>query len=159
MVPLPILAGQVLFQSTLPRGERLYPETGKIENVEISIHAPTRGATLNQVHRAWTRSISIHAPTRGATVLPQKNLPQILLFQSTLPRGERHAHQRPAGTAYNFNPRSHEGSDGLCSPIFTEYLKFQSTLPRGERPTCPVLLPDNVNFNPRSHEGSDPKGL
>ena len=33
----------------------------------ISIHAPTRGATNEKLHKTKLVSISIHAPTRGAT--------------------------------------------------------------------------------------------
>ena len=36
----------------------------------ISIHAPTRGATVKDCpHEYGGRTISIHAPTRGATVI------------------------------------------------------------------------------------------
>ena len=80
-------------------------------------------------------AISIHAPTRGATL--QDCFEALLrIFQSTLPRGERlavagafvkdlfisiHAPTRGAtqstpgnsNRSYNFNPRSHEGSDKL----------------------------------------------
>ena len=59
------------------------------------------------------KKISIHAPTRGATVF------LIVLFM----------------TGVNFNPRSHERSDGA-------------------RIGCPGGLQD---FNPRSHERSDAK--
>ncbi len=77
--------------------------------------------------------ISIHAPARGATqgclFLPFEGG-----FQSTLPRGERHAGQDVHGAVH----------------------QFQSTLPRGERPLMiPWLLLLNGNFNPRSREGSD----
>ena len=34
---------------------------------EISIHAPTRGATGMQIYILQYDKISIHAPTRGAT--------------------------------------------------------------------------------------------
>jgi len=33
------------FQSTLPRGERLYGKFGQLIEVWVSIHAPARGAT------------------------------------------------------------------------------------------------------------------
>ena len=58
-------------------------------NFSISIHAPTRGATLRDLRIKCNGMISIHAPTRGAT---GKHTPDLLslLFQSTLPRGERH---------------------------------------------------------------------
>ena len=78
------------FQSTLPREERHWKASGRILEVNISIHAPTRGATYVNVEPVSTLSdfnprshersdsndknfysvtdiISIHAPTRGAT--------------------------------------------------------------------------------------------
>ena len=35
----------------------------------------------------------------------------------------------------DFNPRSHEGSDGNVNKYIPFYWEFQSTLPRGERPS------------------------
>ena len=76
------------FQSALPRGERQQIGGSPDEDRNISIHAPTRGATKYSKTTKITFEISIHAPTRGATV-------KIILwvststFQSTLPRGER----------------------------------------------------------------------
>ena len=99
----------------------------------ISIHAPTRGATIITRTCQCPVSISIHAPTRGATKQYTSRF-RIRKFQSTLPQGERH-----------------------CSFIFsTSFSAFQSTLPQGER-----LLKDtrqiqlDCYFNPRSHKGSD----
>ena len=57
---------QRIFQSTLPRGERLVRNTGANAINPISIHAPARGATLLCSVSIW-----------------------LLEFQSTLPRGER----------------------------------------------------------------------
>ena len=55
----------------------------------ISIHAPTRGATNNSTILSNNQIISIHAPTRGATM--QAVLMTVIktIFQSTLPREER----------------------------------------------------------------------
>ena len=119
----------------------------------ISIHAPTRGATQAVDNYEVNDGISIHAPTRGATMMTmigimsskfQSTLPRgerrsmaILvspsqLFQSTLPRGERHTFFDKIPFSPDFNPRSHEGSDTMQS--YWLYSKqFQSTLPRGER--------------------------
>ena len=122
-----------IFQSTLPRGERPNCFDHCQGEMDISIHAPTRGATLTDLGYEVQFKISIHAPTRGATF---KDCYRLLcwIFQSTLPRGERqyfhfcskmlkkisiHAPTRGATTfpgtfrsTYNyFNPRSHEGSD------------------------------------------------
>ena len=98
------------FQSTLPQGERRYhlhqfrchpdfnPRSHKGSDVvflvrlvgffDISIHAPTRGATVYPMYILIVVEISIHAPTRGATLEPEYNL-ILLEFQSTLPQGER----------------------------------------------------------------------
>ena len=120
----------------------------------ISIHAPTRGATVGDAICLYELIISIHAPTRGATV-------KIILwvststFQSTLPRGERRSCCNKVTVILDFNPRSHEGSDVMWLLLAQRQNVFQSTLPRGER-LCSI---DNayiyIHFNPRSHEGSD----
>ena len=76
------------FQSTLPREERqpLYFYLFNIK--QISIHAPTRGATTTERIESLYITISIHAPTRGATSLRISNH-SLSVFQSTLPREER----------------------------------------------------------------------
>ena len=57
----------VIFQSTLPRGERLQPMAISGMTMQISIHAPARGATFNPLDGNGCKNISIHAPARGAT--------------------------------------------------------------------------------------------
>ena len=128
-----LAAKTVVFQSTLPRGERRMGkiDTSGLSNFNprshegsdnrttfyylpvslISIHAPTRGATycICRLVSDWT--ISIHAPTRGATPV---------LLSDMVSDGY-------------FNPRSHEGSDGRAITNIPLLAKFQSTLPRGER--------------------------
>ena len=84
----------------------------------ISIHAPTQGATKVSAQSAETSAISIHAPTQGATIASHY--------------GKRWND--------NFNPRSHARSDvSKASPILFK-LKFQSTLPRKERQVENVFL-------------------
>ena len=80
------------------------------KQIDISIHAPTRGATEKSEFHCTLGEISIHAPTRGAT--------KRLVIQHLL---------------VNFNPRSHERSDGMPISITPTGLEFQSTLPREER--------------------------
>ena len=121
----------------------------------ISIHAPTKGATVPNLYIIQVSNISIHAPTKGATKLEDKKT-SCKLFQSTLPRRER-------------LPISNERSRKIT---------FQSTLPRRERQsrayqyclwaiisihaptkgaTRDIAAFDAYlrDFNPRSHEGSD----
>ena len=105
---------------------------GEMRDTDISIHAPAKGATNEKPIRCWgivyfnPRSregsdqvrakkskypaISIHAPAKGATWRSWMRKPRSL-FQSTLPRRERHRLKRAMV---------------LCD-------RFQSTLPRRER--------------------------
>ena len=57
--------------------------------IAISIHAPTRGATLVELEKTMNEIISIHAPTRGATKNYYENV-NGSEFQSTLLQEERH---------------------------------------------------------------------
>ena len=124
--------------------------------LRISIHAPARGATVDPFFGSLDHVISIHAPARGATFGTLRSIPAASLFQSTLPRGERL----------------------LCGANLKLVIQFQSTLPRGERRNTllHLLLPLSISihapargatqlqynkniargdFNPRSREGSD----
>ena len=106
------------FQSTLPRGERLVPALTTHDRHDISIHAPARGATHWRRILYHRKDISIHAPARGATDKSNQKI----------------------NALNDFNPRSREGSD--IRPLadkFKEY-QFQSTLPRGERQIYGVIL-------------------
>ena len=104
-------------------------------------------------------SISIHAPTRGATVTADNITFCDLYFN---PRSHERSDKKAGGTAcriYYFNPRSHERSDGVSRNIgdsfsfisihaptrgattpvplsITALNIFQSTLPREERLFC-----------------------
>ncbi len=48
-------------------GSDQYLERVRSIDSEISIHAPTRGATTTSMGSNYLVNISIHAPTRGAT--------------------------------------------------------------------------------------------
>src|SRR3970040_1169583 len=101
-------------QSTRPRGARP-PELLVVRLLnEVSIHAPTRGATQTEIVNADLTDVSIHAPTRGATQFVQP--------------GHR--------TAMRFNPRAHAGRDLKLRTSCTGRGMFQSTRPRGARRRC-----------------------
>ena len=109
--------------------------------------------TLSEHRRS--RHISIHAPARGATV-PNNGLTTILVFQSTLPRGER---PRPCcnyeHTDCNFNPRSREGSDDSYSDVRPAYTDFNPRSREGSDLSDLPVRSGRQYFNPRSREGSD----
>ena len=98
----------------------------------VSIHAPTRGATLIQWIASKGIEVSIHAPTRGAT-------PDVggtaanKAFQSTHPHGVRRAMATRSKYGTGFNPRTHTGCDYSLT----------------------VASSNSLGFNPRTHTGCD----
>ena len=60
-------AETAVFQFTPLREGRLFSVAVEMKIVEISIHAPPRGATFFSDQNSLTVFISIHAPPRGAT--------------------------------------------------------------------------------------------
>ena len=90
------------------------------------------GSDSNAFSHLEETNISIHAPAEGATVT-SFSAPLPFVFQSTLPRRERHKYILSASIVRYFNPRSRGGSDSVFVPGFVLRSIFQSTLPRRER--------------------------
>ena len=131
-----ILIDVTLFQSTLPRGERLASSFFSSFSFSISIHAPAWGATavsLQPLFSFWDFNPRSRVGSDGLHI--DANFPNGKQFQSTLPRGER----RYGNTVARL-------SDA-----------FQSTLPRGERRVSGTSSLYQKDFNPRSRVGSDSK--
>ena len=128
----------------------------KVFNADISIHAPTRGATKCGKIRGCTMGFQSTLPRGERRLFLVFDLFH-RKFQSTLPRGERLCRICHSNNIRkNFNPRSHEGSDHPGPATVNSFSLFQSTLPRGERPGGDLIMHEKKgNFNPRSHEGSD----
>ena len=120
------------FQFTLPRGERPTTRQEILRDMEVSIHAPARGATGLTTELSQLIGVSIHAPARGATGNYGWDADEYR-FQFTLPRGERLRGLSPPLLVSCFNSRSREGSDYIGC-----YRSVQL-----------------VGFNSRSREGSD----
>ena len=98
----------------------------------VSIHAPTRGATLALGFAGLGSSVSIHAPTRGATRF-QDNL-----FRETC-----------------FNPRTHTGCDICIVKHKNLHICFNPRTHTGcDKVLVKLFLMAN-GFNPRTHTGCD----
>ena len=106
-----------------------------IQRINISIHAPARGATPASDGTTKPNIISIHAPARGATLYSCKRFLAIVDFNPRSREGSDDYDTVNFWQARDFNPRSREGSDA----IFVE--------------VCYLF----TYFNPRSREGSDRK--
>mgnify|MGYP007122739539 CR=1 FL=1 len=120
------------FQSTLPREERLFLIVLFMIGVNFNPRSHER-SDQGEESIMQDIKISIHAPTRGATIKPNAKSALIPIFQSTLPREERHT-----------RPMTDQQEQ-----------KFQSTLPREERRSQSSSSSMIWYFNPRSHERSD----
>ena len=79
-----------------------------------------------------------------------------LLFQSTLPHGERPMRMRMAVSFMRFNPRSHMGSDVGRLSIYPFIPRVSTHAPAwGATVQTGRLLANQGCFNPRSRMGSD----
>ena len=146
---------QVLqFQSTLPREERPFPTDFVTAFMPYFNPRSHERSDFTGDYTFEVTLISIHAPTRGATIIFQMSLSRTL-FQSTLPREERRKKQ-----SYNVRNRQFQSTLPREERLFLfislfHSLGFQSTLPREERRLLQVPKTKRMYFNPRSHERSD----
>ena len=100
-------------------------------------------------------TISIHVPAWGTTVFPVPLPPQIKLFQSTFPRGERPDFPYISQFQKNFNPRSRVGNDEFFR-IFQSVRMISIHVPAwGTTTTKSGKTWEGRNFNPRSRVGND----
>ena len=78
-----------VFQSTLPQGERPSATIHLFIRTDISIHAPTRGATWINIIFEFIILFQSTLP-QGERLLKERGWGIDKVFQSTLPQGERH---------------------------------------------------------------------
>ena len=169
---------RILFQSTLPRRERLELSSPTLlDTKSISIHAPAKGATDYFFIQLAQSKISIHAPAKGATSergvgsrypeisihAPAKGATasEVVLtfdneFQSTLPRRERpctfsaSTHQPPISI--------HAPAKGATAIYQLDFVQLPDFNPRSREGSDAIALSAASgvsDFNPRSREGSD----
>ena len=145
------------FQSTLPRGERQTTNSSCI----VFHHFNPRSHEGSDLHSLGIKSvirISIHAPTRGATI-PMTSTGYVRNFNLRSHEGSDTVALETLNSYLNFNPRSHEGSDysRLWALLLHQYFNPRSHEGSDE---CvrKVNAISNLDFNPRSHEGSDDNG-
>ena len=143
------------FQFTHPRGVRQY-YAGVAEEVrDVSIHAPTRGATPQEEGLQHLLPVSIHAPTRGATSTATDQARARASFNSRTHEGCDPT-TSPAWTGRSsFNSRTHEGCDLTARDAVTLFTVSIHAPTRGATRmpgTTPASMP---SFNSRTHEGCD----
>ena len=144
------------FQSTLPQGERRQRARSPPGPWKISIHAPTRGATIQVSKSPISFQFQSTLPQGERHVSPSLNLADFQNFNPRSHKGSDFSSKITSPSIVNFNPRSHKGSDAVGVYRFTsittisihaptrgatdktqkkaDKTEFQSTLPQGERP-------------------------
>ena len=135
-----------IFQSTLPRRERLW---GKFEIVYYPVFQstlPRRERRKNEILKLCFRLFQSTLPRRER-LWGKFEIVYYPVFQSTLPRRERQLPARSRLMGFpHFNPRSREGSDAdVLTKNVTKWL-FQSTLPRRERRSRKSAFADQREF-------------
>ena len=111
LIRLPIRINQ-LFQSTLPREERPIRYIPLFKSItKISIHAPTRGATVKRTPSLFFSAFQSTLPREERPCVSSGVMSRAKQFQSTLPREERRCRCGLYVGCKYFNPRSHERSD------------------------------------------------
>ena len=99
-----------IFQSTLPRGERQFLDAEIIGNDYFNPRS-----------------------REGSDTLPRWGYQPDLNFNPRSREGSDFSSRSPTTSFWYFNPRSREGSDDPCGKKRYRAGEFQSTLPRGER--------------------------
>ena len=102
--------------------------------IEVSIHAPARGATTDFLRQRHVGGVSIHAPARGATSEPREPQTRDCVSIHAPARG---ATEFPVTATKEYIVSIHapaRGATKLGLPINPTSSPFQSTRPRGARP-------------------------
>ena len=99
------------FQSTLPRGERRATSFVVIRTNIISIHAPTRGATITHSYGCRKGKDFNPRSHEGSDIVEGEERAIIRDFNPRSHEGSDLRLLRRLPTNSHFNPRSHEGSD------------------------------------------------
>ena len=143
----------------------------------VSIHAPTRGATVfasvvfhktlfqsthphgvrlnEQAANKLSDVVSIHAPTRGATTFAGAVFSIWVVSIHAPTRGATTPTYKTQPLTSRFNPRTHTGCDKPVSRCASFTDKFQSTHPHGVRHRRVEIQTGIARFNPRTHTGCD----
>ena len=124
---------KTLFQSTRPRGARLARRQRGADSRQVSIHAPTRGATWSSPFVDNPANLFQSTRPRGARLTTYFAREACTLFQSTRPRGARLAYCVKGALSALFQSTRPRGARLLCHRTRTRLSRFQSTRPRGAR--------------------------
>ena len=109
----------ILFQSTLPHGER--HSFHFASPLKIYFNPRSRTGSDVPVHAVYSiLDISIHAPARGATLSKLMSSQCLLYFNPRSRTGSDLLQSHNKARSAHFNPRSRTGSDSKIKQIFNQ---------------------------------------
>ena len=121
----------------------------------VSIHAPTRGATITDVEDIW-RLIGFNPRTHEGCDRQAGILWRIYLsFNPRTHEGCDWRRLRTSRHQKGFNPRTHEGCDKPFCPTASRQAGFNPRTHEGCDSQLQTIIQDYHSFNPRTHEGCD----
>ena len=123
--------------------------------LDISIHAPAWGATVNSRSKTSCIPISIHAPAWGATMKCNGGIDFVSISIHAPAWGATSPGIAAPPVVFYFNPRTRVGCDAPINMGRIFFCLFQSTHPRGVRLSSYSLKSFRRNFNPRTRVGCD----
>ena len=101
---------------------------------QVSIHAPTRGATATFFPTVVSVGSFQSTHPHGVRLSEKMIMLFMARFQSTHPHGVRHWPGSPIFSCQSrFNPRTHTGCDSISTTLLLTSALFQSTHPHGVR--------------------------
>ncbi len=155
--PTLIIHPLLMFQSTLPHGERRITGNCATRPWIVSIHAPARGATvfyrINHFIPPFQSTLP-HGERRINHLAPCINRP----FQSTLPHGERPHVQPAVGRVLAVSIHAPaRGATLECCSVFQHIKRFNPRSRTGSDLGVEMKYEEAKSFNPRSRTGSDLK--
>ena len=144
-----------MFQFTRPRGARLLVHD--VEYVHgVSIHAPTRGATISAMSIMRPPCFNSRAHAGRDSFIPRLTA-NILCFNSRAHAGRDVSRVSRLPCSSCFNSRAHAGRDWSRARPARRSGQFQFTRPRGARlPAFRLVQVVADCFNSRAHAGRDP---
>ena len=144
------------FQSTLPQRERPLSLYVPSHTLVISIHTPTKGATITLLFIFLALQVF-------QSTLPQRERPgtfyiniYAFLFQSTLPQRERRSRCRRSKRSFKFQSTLPQRERRLDTSTHkaTGFISIH-TPTKGATEQKQLLSLCKIYFNPHSHKGSD----
>ena len=144
-----------LFQSTLPRGERLHNSTSLTKREDVSIHAPAWGATMIILVIHLPSFVSIHAPAWGATISFTYSFSIVCCFNPRSRVGSDSASPTPSPSSVVSIHAPAWGATTLLNASVRFCLVSIHAPAWGATMRRFSLTTPNQCFNPRSRVGSD----